>query len=73
MAIPTLSRFAKMALELISGDLASPTNGTIWYNNTTGRFRKRENGVTTDLAPNVTVGTTAPSSPAVGDIWIDTN
>lgn len=22
---------------------------------------------------NITVGTTAPSSPAVGDIWIDTN
>lgn len=23
--------------------------------------------------PEITVGTTAPSSPAVGDVWIDTN
>jgi hypothetical protein len=32
-----------------AGDLASPANGDIWYNSTTGKFRKRENGTTTDL------------------------
>ncbi len=26
-----------------------------------------------ELAVKVTVGTTAPSSPSIGDIWIDTN
>lgn len=24
-------------------------------------------------APKITVGTVAPSSPSVGDVWIDTN
>lgn len=28
---------------------------------------------TLPTTPTITVGTTAPSSPAVGDIWIDTN
>lgn len=27
----------------------------------------------TARTPQITVGTTAPSSPAVGDVWIDTN
>ena len=29
--------------------------------------------ITLPTPPTITVGTTAPSSPAVGDIWIDTN
>lgn len=32
-----------------TGDVASPSNGEIWYNSTTNKFRKRENGATTDL------------------------
>lgn len=36
-------------IDPITGDIASPVNGQIWYNNTSGKFRKRENGVTTDL------------------------
>lgn len=32
-----------------TGDIVSPVNGQIWYNNTTGKFRKHENGVTSDL------------------------
>ena len=31
------------------GDPASPADGDVWYNTTTNKFRKRENGVTTDL------------------------
>jgi hypothetical protein len=26
-----------------------------------------------DAIPSITVGTTAPSSPSVGDLWVDTN
>lgn len=32
-----------------AGDIASPADGDIWYNSTTNKFRKRENGVTSDL------------------------
>ena len=32
-----------------SGDPSTPTNGDIWYNSTTGKFRKYENGATSDL------------------------
>lgn len=33
----------------LSTDPATPMNGMIWYNSTLGKFRKRENGVTSDL------------------------
>jgi len=32
----------------------------------------RENAGWTAI-PRITVGTTAPSSPAINDVWIDTN
>ena len=32
-----------------SADPASPVDGQLWYNSTTGTFRKRQNGVTSDL------------------------
>lgn len=32
-----------------TGDIASPQDGDIWYNSTTGKFRKRENGSTSNL------------------------
>lgn len=32
------------------GDLPSPVDGDIWYNSSTGKFRKHEGGVTSDLA-----------------------
>lgn len=31
------------------GDIASPANGDIWYNSTTGKFRKMQDGDITDL------------------------
>jgi Protein of unknown function (DUF2793) len=33
-----------------ASDPASPFNGQIWYNSTLGKFRKREAGVTSDIA-----------------------
>ena len=33
----------------VVGDILSPVNGDIWYNSTTNKFRKHQNGVTTDL------------------------
>ncbi len=32
-----------------SADPASPVDGQLWYNSTTGTFRKHQNGVTSDL------------------------
>lgn len=39
-------------------------------------YSKNAGGTVVRLAingPKITVGTTAPSSPAVGDLWVDTN
>jgi hypothetical protein len=32
-----------------TGDPSTPVNGDVWYNNSTGKFRARENGATTDI------------------------
>lgn len=32
-----------------TGDIPSPVNGDIWYNSVTGKFRKKENNIVTDL------------------------
>jgi hypothetical protein len=34
---------------VIAGDAGSPANGDVWYNSSTGKFRKRQNGVTEDM------------------------
>lgn len=34
---------------VIAGDAASPGDGDVWYNSSTGKFRKREGGVTSDM------------------------
>ena len=50
----------------------TPTDGDLWT--TTAGVFARVNGVTQNLsAPAITVSTTAPGSPAVGDLWVDTN
>lgn len=33
----------------LTTDPAAPQNGMIWYNSTLGKFRKHENGITSDL------------------------
>jgi len=38
-----------LSVPIIAGDAASPANGDVWYNSSTGKFRKRENGSTSDL------------------------
>lgn len=32
-----------------AGDIGSPTNGEVWYNSSTGKFRKHEGGTTSNL------------------------
>lgn len=42
---------APNGLEIVpaAGDMASPSNGDLWYNATAGKFRARQAGVTVDL------------------------
>lgn len=40
---------AGLQLVPVAGDPASPQDGDLWYNETTNKFRKRENGVTSDM------------------------
>lgn len=49
MAIPFLSRASRLLLDLVAGDVSSPANGQIWYNDTTGKFRAQEGGVVKDV------------------------
>jgi hypothetical protein len=48
----------------------TPSDGDMWT--TTAAVFARINGVTKTIATNITVASTAPSSPAVNDVWIDT-
>ena len=32
-----------------AGDISSPNDGDIWYNSSTGKFRKKENGTISDM------------------------
>lgn len=48
-----------------AGDPASPANGDIWYNTSTGKLRKREGGVTSNLDT-----TSASEAFAVGSIFL---
>ena len=41
---------------LSSGDPGHPPDGTIWYNRALAKFRKRENGATSDLAAMIPGG-----------------
>jgi hypothetical protein len=40
-----------------AGDISSPTDGDIWYNSTTNKFRARQNGATTDVIISAGAGT----------------
>lgn len=68
---------------------SSPTNGDIWTTSTgiyaringttnqldaTGGTHDHDNDYLAVAGPKLlTVGTTAPSSPSTGDLWLDTN
>ena len=41
--------YPPLELVPIPGDLSSPGDGFIWYNSSLNKFRKRENGITSDL------------------------
>lgn len=44
--------YGRLNLTPAAGDVASPQDGDIWYNQTSGKFRKQENGVTSDMDTN---------------------
>ncbi len=46
-----------LLLDPQSADPAAPANGQLWYNSATGTFRKRQNGVTSDLDTSGGAGT----------------
>jgi len=48
----------------VAGDPSTPANGDVWYNSSTNKFRKRENGSTTDL--DTTGGAVAFSAVTAG-------
>ncbi len=62
---PTVDR--SIIVNPITGDVSAPTNGQIWYNATTNKFRKHENGVTSDLD---TTGGGGVSDGDKGDITV---
>jgi hypothetical protein len=39
----------RINLGAVAGDVSSPQDGDIWYNSSTGFFRKRQNGVTSNM------------------------
>lgn len=49
--IPSGDTLKASALNLdpTTGDISSPSNGDVWYNNTTSKFRGRQGGTTVDL------------------------
>ncbi|MCA9325217.1 hypothetical protein KDA23_04105 [Candidatus Saccharibacteria bacterium] len=64
-------------LKFTSGTLLSmPEAGAVEFNNDKLYFTRTtstERRVLTTGDTNITVSTTAPSSPSVGDLWVDTN
>jgi pectin methylesterase-like acyl-CoA thioesterase len=45
----------KLNLKTVTGDIGSPANGDVWYNNTTGKFRGHEGGTSYDLISSTSV------------------
>lgn len=49
LATTSTATLAAINVGAFAGDPSTLANGDIWYNSTTGKFRARENGVTTNL------------------------
>jgi hypothetical protein len=55
--------------------ITSPATGLVVFNTTTDRLNLRTSGGWVALTvepPKITVASSAPSSPATGDLWVDT-
>lgn len=74
MTIQQVSIVAPVSRAIAAG-ATTPNPGylgaEVW--STTTNTMMRWNGASWQASAAVTVGTTAPSNPAVGDAWIDTN
>jgi len=65
-----------------SGNPATLVNGDLWYDTATDKLRTVEGGAAANVVglatsafsgvAKISVGTEAPTSPAAGDLWIDT-
>ncbi len=70
MGIEALSNISKGSTSAFeSGDVKGPASSV------TGQLAQFADltGKRLETGPKLTIGTTAPSSPEVGDLWIDTN
>jgi hypothetical protein len=61
------STIAGLNVKPAAGDPSTPADGDIWYNSTTGKFRKRENGATSDLDTGGGGG-----APTDAEYWVNT-
>lgn len=65
-----MSKFlGTLSVPIIAGDPVSPANGDIWYNSSTGKFRKKEGGTTSDLDTTGSGGSSTPyQEPLTGTV-----
>lgn len=52
---------------------SGPSPTYLWYETDTGKTYAWDGAAWDQVATAISVGTTAPSSPAVNDLWVDTN
>ena len=77
--VPLLSTYAA-ATELEASAtpiVGATTDGTLWYDSSTSidLYTKTTQVSGSEWTPKIvgTIGTTAPSTPSAGDVWVDTN
>lgn len=59
---------------LTSDPVGNPPTGYIYvYAKSDGIYAKNDAGTVIKLNKEITVSTTAPLSPQIGDLWVDTN
>lgn len=73
----SLNADGSSTLAVVSGPTAPSVTlpGTLWFNTTTAQLQVRNTANTgwVSAGGGATSGTTAPTSPAIGDQWVDTN